>query len=144
MHHATCIAGSRLRFGMLTALWNLRSTKVLWKWKTTFSGRRPLVEDNLCWKITFGGRWPSVENNFWLKTTFCGREPVVEDNLDFISFYVILLYFFILSYSILLWFFFVSYYCQAQFQSSPSPVQLELSTALILIISTPTHPTNPG
>ena len=32
------------------------------------------------------------------------------------------------------------YYCQAQFQSSPSLVQLELSTALILIISTPTHP----
>ena len=30
--------------------------------------------------------------------------------------------------------------CQAQFQFIPSSVQLELSTALILIISTPTHP----
>ena len=40
------------------------------------------------------------------------------------------------------------YYCQAQFQSSPSSVQLELSTALILIISThpdqTTHPPIPG
>ena len=30
-------------------------------------------------------------------------------------------------------------FCQAQFQSSPSPVQLKLSTALIPIISTPTR-----
>ena len=30
-------------------------------------------------------------------------------------------------------------FCQAQFQSSPSPVQLELRLALNLIITTPTH-----
>ena len=36
-------------------------------------------------------------------------------------------------------------YCQAQFQSSPSPVQLELRLALSLIITTPAHPpTHPG
>ena len=28
-HHASCIAGRRLRFGMLTDLTNVRSTKVL-------------------------------------------------------------------------------------------------------------------
>ena len=44
----------------------------LW-WKTTFGGRRPLVED------TFGGRWPSVEDNLWWKTTHGGKRPSVED-----------------------------------------------------------------
>ena len=42
--------GSKLRFGMLTVLTNIRSTKVSWE-----------VEDNLWWKTTFGGRQPSVE-----------------------------------------------------------------------------------
>ena len=32
------------------------------------------------------------------------------------------------------------FFCQAQFQSSPSPVQLELRLALSLIITTPIHP----
>ena len=32
-------------------------------WKTTFGGRRPLVEDDLQWKTTFGGRQPSVEDD---------------------------------------------------------------------------------
>ena len=35
------------------------------------------------------------------------------------------------------------HYCQAQFHSSPSPVQLELRLALILIITT-LPPSNPG
>ena len=37
----------------------------------------------------------------------------------------------------------LSRYCQAQLKSSPSPVQLELSRALILIISTYPHPPTP-
>ena len=52
----------RLRFGMLTVLTNERSIMVLclmednlWR-KTTFSGRRPSVEDDLRWNTTFGGR----------------------------------------------------------------------------------------
>ena len=32
----------------------------LWR-KTTFCGRRPLVEDDLHWKRTFSGRQPSVD-----------------------------------------------------------------------------------
>ena len=59
----------RLRFGVLTALTNLRSTKVLW-----------YVEDDLRWKTTFCGGRPSVEGDLWLKTTFSGRQPSVEDN----------------------------------------------------------------
>ena len=63
--------GRRLRFGMLTELTNIRSTKVLWiveddlQWKTTFGGRQPSVEDNLRWKMTFGGRRPLVEDKLW-------------------------------------------------------------------------------
>ena len=47
--------------------------------------------------------------------------------------------------SVVCYLLFLISYCQAQFQFSTSPVQLELSTALILIISTPTptHPTHP-
>ena len=56
------------------------SVENLW-WKTTFSGRRPSVEDNLWWKTTFGGRRPLVEDNLWWKTTFSGRQPSVEDDL---------------------------------------------------------------
>ena len=87
MHHASCIVGRRLRFGMLTALTNLRSTKVLWymeenlRWKTKFSGRRPLMEDDLRWKTTFGKRQPSVEDILWWKMTFGGRHPSIEYNL---------------------------------------------------------------
>ena len=61
---------------MLTALTNVRSTKVLWQvednlqWKTTFSGRRPLVEDDLPKKTTFSGRQPLVEDDLRWKTTF--------------------------------------------------------------------------
>ena len=35
-------------------------------------------------------------------------------------------------------------FCQAQFQSSPSPVQWELRLALSLIITTHLHPRPPG
>ena len=54
--------GRKLIFGMLTVLTNIRSTMVLWcvevdlQWRTTFSGRRPSVEDDLLWKMTFGGK----------------------------------------------------------------------------------------
>ena len=44
MHHASCTASRKLRFGMMTALTNIRCYG---RWKTTFSGRRPLVEDDL-------------------------------------------------------------------------------------------------
>ena len=30
LHHASCIAGRKLRLGILTALTNIRSTKELW------------------------------------------------------------------------------------------------------------------
>ena len=51
----------------------------LWR-KTTFSGRRPLVEDNLQWKTTLGGRRSSVEDDLCWKPTFGGRRPSVEDD----------------------------------------------------------------
>ena len=68
---ATSKQGRRLRFGMLTVLTDIRSTKVSWWveddlwWKITFSGRLPLVEDDLGWKTTFGGRQLSVEDDLW-------------------------------------------------------------------------------
>ena len=40
---------------MLTVLINVRSTK----WKTAFSGKRPLVEDDLWWIQ------PLVEDDLW-------------------------------------------------------------------------------
>ena len=62
------------------------------RWKTTFGGRRPMLEDNLWWKTplveddlrwktTFGGRRLSVEDDLQWKTTFGGRRPMVEDDL---------------------------------------------------------------
>ena len=104
---------------MLTVLTNTRSTKVscrkmafggrwpsmkgnLW-WETTFGGRQPLLQDDLCerrpsvenyllgrpcsveddhqWKTIFSGWQPLVEDNLWWKTTFYGRQPLVEDSL---------------------------------------------------------------
>ena len=55
---------------MLTVLTNIKSTKVLW-----------FVLDNLWWKTTFSGRGPLVEDDLLLKTTFCGRQPSVEYDL---------------------------------------------------------------
>ena len=84
MHQASCNAGRKLRFGMLTALTNIRCYG---RWKTTFSGRRHSVEDNLhlkttfSRKTTFSGRWPSVEGNLQWKTTFGGWQNLVEDGL---------------------------------------------------------------
>ena len=102
---ATSKQGRRLRFGMLTALTNIRSTKVLhhascimhhassimhcrqeaeiWyvdcshKYKMNqgvmVGGRRPLVEDNLKWKTTFVGRRLLVEDDpCMLPSPLCG------------------------------------------------------------------------
>ena len=81
MHYASCITGRRLRFGRLTALTNIRSTKGYGRWKTTFGGRQSLWEDGLPWKRTFNGRRPSMEDDLRWKTTFGGRQPAVEDEI---------------------------------------------------------------
>jgi len=52
----------------------------LWQ-KTTFDGRRHLMEDDIWWKTTFDGRRPLTEDDFWRKTTFDGRRPLTEDDL---------------------------------------------------------------
>ena len=56
----------------------------LW-WKTTFHGRRPLIEDNLWWKMTSDGRWPLrrplMKGDLWWKRTNDGRRPLTEDDL---------------------------------------------------------------
>ena len=76
-----------MRFGMLTVLTKIRSTKVLWlvevnlPWKTMLGGRQPLVEDDLQWKTILGGRLPVVEDNLQWKMTFSGRRPLMEDDL---------------------------------------------------------------
>ena len=62
--------GRRLRFGMLTVLTNLRSTKVRWQ-----------VEDNLRWKTAFDGKQPLVEDVLWRKTTYSYQASFKEDNL---------------------------------------------------------------
>ena len=51
----------------------------LW-WKTTFDGRQPLTEGDLWRKTTFDGRWPLTENTLWLKTTFDKRQLLTEDD----------------------------------------------------------------
>ena len=61
--------GRRLRFGMLSVLTNIRSTKVLWQ-----------AEDDLRWKTTFSGKRPQGEDDLWWKTTLCERQTLVEDN----------------------------------------------------------------
>ena len=73
MHHASCMASRRQWFGMLTALTNIRSTKVLHHAScikhhaSTYVGRRPLVDDDLWWKTTFGGRPLLVEDDLrWI------------------------------------------------------------------------------
>ena len=103
MYYASCIAGRRLRFGMLTAVTNINMVEdnLQWKtsiggrrpsmeddlqweddiqWETTFCGRQPSMEDDLRWKTTFGGRRPSVEDDLWWNTTFGGRQAMVEDD----------------------------------------------------------------
>ena len=70
LHCASCITGRRLRFGRLTALTNIRSTKGYGRWKTTFGGRQSLGEDGLPWKRTFGGNM-----------TLGGRQPSMEDDI---------------------------------------------------------------
>ena len=50
--------------------------------KTTFGGRRPLVEDNFWWKMIYSGRLPAVEEKLQWKITLGGRRPLVEDNLE--------------------------------------------------------------
>ena len=51
------------------------------RWKMTFNGRRPLMEDDLRWKMTFNGRRPLMEDYLWWKTNFDGRGPLMEDDL---------------------------------------------------------------
>ena len=49
--------------------------------KTTFVGRRPLVEDNLWWKMTFGGRWPLVKVDRFVaffNTLFMYRKEIIQ------------------------------------------------------------------
>ena len=45
--------------------------------KTTFNGRRPLMEDNLRWKTTFDLRRSSMEDKLRWKTIFDGRRPSI-------------------------------------------------------------------
>ena len=63
----------------------------LW-WKKTTDGRRPLkedelrgrmtfMEDDLGWWTTFDGRPPLMEDNLWWKMTSDGRWPLLEDGL---------------------------------------------------------------
>ena len=51
----------------------------------TFSGRRPLLEDDLLWKTTCGGKRPSVEDNLrWILACFAAfflLEDLVNLNL---------------------------------------------------------------
>ena len=48
--------------------------------RSTYSGRQPLMEDDLRWKIPFDGRQPSIENELKWNTTFDGIKPSLEDN----------------------------------------------------------------
>ena len=65
----------------LKVLWSMEDNLDSLQWKTTFSGRWPLVEYDLWWKTTFSGRRPSVEDDLWWKMTLGVRQPSVEDDL---------------------------------------------------------------
>ena len=41
----------------------MKKTLMELKWKTTFNGRRPLMEDYLQWKTTANGRRPPMEDD---------------------------------------------------------------------------------
>ena len=49
--------------------------------KTTFNGRRPLMEDDLRWKMTFDGRRPLKENNLWQVMAFDRWQTLTEDDI---------------------------------------------------------------
>ena len=51
-------------------------------WKTTFSRRRPLVEDKLQWQMTLDGRRPPMEDDLCWKAISGERPPAVKDNLQ--------------------------------------------------------------
>ena len=53
----------------------------LFGWKTTFNGKRPLMEDNLRWKMTFEGRQHSMEDSLWWNISINGRQLSIEDDL---------------------------------------------------------------
>ena len=44
------------------------------RWKMTFNGRRPSMEDNLLWKTTYDRRQHSMENDLRCKTSYDGRK----------------------------------------------------------------------
>ena len=48
------------------------------RWKTSFGGRRPSVEDDLWWKTTVGGRHPLVADTLWWKMTFSESKLLIE------------------------------------------------------------------
>ena len=48
---------------MLTVLTNVRSTKVLLYVEDDLVQRQPLVEDDLWWKTTLSGKLPLVEDD---------------------------------------------------------------------------------
>ena len=52
------------------------------RWRTTFDGRRSLMEYNLRWKTTFDGRRPSMEDDQWWRKTNDGRRPSMGDELQ--------------------------------------------------------------
>ena len=39
--------------------------KIIARWKTTFDGRHPLMEDVLWWKTNFDGKLPLMEDDLW-------------------------------------------------------------------------------
>ena len=52
------------------------------RWKTTFDGRRALMEDDLWLKTSFYGRWPLLKDDLRWKTTLDWIQPSMEDNLQ--------------------------------------------------------------
>ena len=52
----------------------------LW-WKTTFDGRRPLMENKFWKETTYERRRLLTEDDHWRKTTFDRRQPLREDKL---------------------------------------------------------------
>ena len=51
------------------------------RWKATFDGKPPLIEDDPWWKTTFDGRWFLMEDALWWIMAFDGRQTLMEDDL---------------------------------------------------------------
>ena len=88
MHHASCImhhasnTKTDNNTGTDTDTDILIPILIWWKTqKTTYDGRRFMMEDDLWWHTPYDGRRLMMKHDLWCKTTYDGRRLMMEDDL---------------------------------------------------------------